>query len=191
MKKLTSKELAEVYTCAELQKALDYQRLKVGNLSETTLVAPPSLDLECLDLCTQTFNILSRVGVKSLDDLAKLSENDLLSLRGFGRKALAQVKDRLDYNSRQLHAPWPINLVELHEFCLGYFPLDVRIAVERQEWDSLVDVPPEYREYWDYLGYSDFLLPYPIVYKKVVPLLRKSGSKNPEALLESNGFPAP
>ncbi len=53
------------------------------------------LPIEELDLSARTANALLNNDVKTIRDLVTLSENDLKDLKGFGQKALDEVKEKL------------------------------------------------------------------------------------------------
>ena len=54
-----------------------------------------SLPIEELDLSARTANALANNDIKTIRDLVTLSENDLKDLKGFGQKALDEVKEKL------------------------------------------------------------------------------------------------
>ncbi len=53
------------------------------------------LPIEELDLSARTANALLNNDIKTIRDLVMLSENDLKDLKGFGQKALDEVKEKL------------------------------------------------------------------------------------------------
>ena len=53
------------------------------------------LPIEELDLSARTANALLNNDIKTIRDLVTLSENDLKDLKGFGQKALDEVKEKL------------------------------------------------------------------------------------------------
>lgn len=53
------------------------------------------LPIEELDLSARTANALLNNGIKTIRDLVVLSETDLKDLKGFGQKALDEVKEKL------------------------------------------------------------------------------------------------
>jgi DNA-directed RNA polymerase subunit alpha len=59
------------------------------------LVNVPEIKLEELDFSQRTFNCLRRAGILTLRQLAVVTEADLTGIRGFGRKSLMEVKDKL------------------------------------------------------------------------------------------------
>ena len=54
-----------------------------------------SMSIEELDLSARTANALINNDIKTIRDLVTLSENDLKDLKGFGSKALDEVKEKL------------------------------------------------------------------------------------------------
>ena len=54
-----------------------------------------SLPIEELDLSARTANALANNDIKTIRDLVTLSETDLKDLKGFGQKALDEVKEKL------------------------------------------------------------------------------------------------
>lgn len=59
-------------------------------MSEAVLI--PISDLK---LSTRSYNALRRGGIKTVQELEKKSERDLLNLREFGVKSLAEVQEAL------------------------------------------------------------------------------------------------
>lgn len=55
----------------------------------------PDLKIEELDFSQRTFNCLRRAGLLNLRQLATVSESDLTAIRGFGKKSLSEVRDKL------------------------------------------------------------------------------------------------
>lgn len=55
----------------------------------------PETPIEELDFTQRTFNCLRRAGIQDLRQLARTSELELNSIRGFGRKSLVEVEERL------------------------------------------------------------------------------------------------
>lgn len=73
----------------------------------------PDLRIEELDFSQRTFNCLRRAGILNLKALALASESDLTAIRGFGRKSLLEVRDKLQEHGLELKPPKG-----------GYRPLD-------------------------------------------------------------------
>ncbi len=55
----------------------------------------PDFRVEEMDFSQRTFNCLRRANIDSLRDLMQYTESDLLGIRGFGRKALDEVAEKL------------------------------------------------------------------------------------------------
>jgi DNA-directed RNA polymerase subunit alpha len=61
----------------------------------TELMNVPEIKIEELDFSQRTFNCLRRAGIMNLRQLAAVTESDLTSIRGFGKKSLTEVRDKL------------------------------------------------------------------------------------------------
>ncbi|MCW5936618.1 MAG: DNA-directed RNA polymerase subunit alpha [Fimbriimonadaceae bacterium] len=64
----------------------------------------PELKIEELDFSQRTFNCLRRAGILTLRQLAAVNEVDLTSIRGFGKKSLNEVRDKLQEHGIELKA---------------------------------------------------------------------------------------
>lgn len=73
----------------------------------------PDIKIEELDFSQRTFNCLRRAGILNLRQLALVTEMDLNGIRGFGRKSLTEVRDRLAEHG-----------IELKPSKAGYINLD-------------------------------------------------------------------
>jgi DNA-directed RNA polymerase subunit alpha len=73
----------------------------------------PELRIEELDFSQRTFNCLRRAGIMNLKNLAMASESDLTAIRGFGKKSLLEVRDKLREHGLEMKPPKG-----------GYRPLD-------------------------------------------------------------------
>jgi DNA-directed RNA polymerase subunit alpha len=62
----------------------------------------PDVKIEELDFSQRTFNCLRRAGILNLRALALASEADLTAIRGFGKKSLVEVRDKLEENGLEL-----------------------------------------------------------------------------------------
>ncbi len=62
----------------------------------------PDLKIEELDFSQRTFNCLRRAGILTLRQLAIVNEADLTSIRGFGKKSLHEVRDKLAEHNVEL-----------------------------------------------------------------------------------------
>ena len=56
-------------------------------------VAPPSL--ESLSLSPRLLNCLWKANIRDIETVVSMSDEDLLNIRGFGAKALTELKERL------------------------------------------------------------------------------------------------
>jgi DNA-directed RNA polymerase subunit alpha len=65
----------------------------------------PDLRIEELDFSQRTFNCLRRAGLLTLRALATATESDLTSIRGFGKKSLFEVRDKLAEHGIELKPP--------------------------------------------------------------------------------------
>lgn len=62
----------------------------------------PETSIEDLDFSQRTFNCLRRAGLLSLRQLAAVNEADLTGIRGFGKKSLIEVRDKLQEHGIEL-----------------------------------------------------------------------------------------
>lgn len=65
----------------------------------------PEMRIEELDFSQRTFNCLRRAGLLTLRALATATESDLTSIRGFGKKSLVEVRDKLGEHGLELKPP--------------------------------------------------------------------------------------
>ncbi|MFN8220619.1 MAG: DNA-directed RNA polymerase subunit alpha [Fimbriimonadales bacterium] len=65
----------------------------------------PDMRIEELDFSQRTFNCLRRAGLLTLRALATATESDLTSIRGFGKKSLVEVRDKLSEHGLELKPP--------------------------------------------------------------------------------------
>ena len=65
----------------------------------------PDMRIEELDFSQRTFNCLRRAGLLTLRALATATESDLTSIRGFGKKSLLEVRDKLVEHGLELKPP--------------------------------------------------------------------------------------
>jgi DNA-directed RNA polymerase subunit alpha len=82
-------------------------------IEDETLKNVPELRIEELDFSQRTFNCLRRAGIMNLKGLAMASESDLTAIRGFGKKSLLEVRDKLREHGLEMKPPKG-----------GYRPLD-------------------------------------------------------------------
>ncbi|CAN5499317.1 DNA-directed RNA polymerase subunit alpha [soil metagenome] len=74
-------------------------------VDDTALLNVPDLRIEELDFSQRTFNCLRRAGILTLRNLATTTESDLTAIRGFGRKSLTEVRDKLGEYGLELKPP--------------------------------------------------------------------------------------
>lgn len=65
----------------------------------------PDIRIEELDFSQRTFNCLRRAGLLNLRALAMATESDLTAIRGFGKKSLVEVRDKLREHGLELKPP--------------------------------------------------------------------------------------
>ncbi|HRJ25925.1 MAG TPA: DNA-directed RNA polymerase subunit alpha [Fimbriimonadaceae bacterium] len=65
----------------------------------------PELKIEEMDFSQRTFNCLRRAGLLTLRHLAIATETDLTSIRGFGKKSLTEVRDKLAEHGLTIRPP--------------------------------------------------------------------------------------
>lgn len=76
-----------------LVKAHDHLKWFYPNVE--TLVQKEAHPIEQLGLLLRTENLLKQVGIETIDQLAQFTTVKLLTIRGFGRRALNDVRDNL------------------------------------------------------------------------------------------------
>jgi DNA-directed RNA polymerase subunit alpha len=54
------------------------------------------MTIEELDLSVRTYNCLKRRGINFVDDLCRMTEDELFQIRNFGRSCLEDVKENLN-----------------------------------------------------------------------------------------------
>ena len=62
----------------------------------------PDIKIEELDFSQRTFNCLRRAGILNLRALAVVTEADLTAIRGFGKKSLLEVRDKLQEHGLEM-----------------------------------------------------------------------------------------
>lgn len=65
----------------------------------------PEIKIEELDFSQRTYNCLRRAGLVTLRHLAAVTESDLTSIRGFGKKSLTEVRDKLAEHGLAIKPP--------------------------------------------------------------------------------------
>lgn len=73
----------------------------------------PEIKIEEMDFSQRTFNCLRRAGLLTLRHLAAVTESDLTSIRGFGKKSLNEVRDKLGEHGLAIKPPKAGYRVEL------------------------------------------------------------------------------
>ena len=58
-----------------------------------------------MDFSQRTFNCLRRAGLLNLRALAVVTESDLIGIRGFGKKSLNEVRDKLAEHGLAIKPP--------------------------------------------------------------------------------------
>lgn len=76
----------------------------LDNMSDE-LANVPDIRIEELDFSQRTFNCLRRAGLVNLRALAIATESDLTSIRGFGKKSLVEVREKLAEHGLELKPP--------------------------------------------------------------------------------------
>ena len=76
-----------------------------GEVEDESLRNVPELRIEELDFSQRTFNCLRRASILNLRQLAAVSESDLTAIRGFGKKSLLEVRDKLQEHGLELKPP--------------------------------------------------------------------------------------
>jgi DNA-directed RNA polymerase subunit alpha len=64
----------------------------------------PDVKIEEMDFSQRTFNCLRRAGILNLRQLAVTNEAELNSIRGFGKKSLTEVRDKLAEHGLEMRA---------------------------------------------------------------------------------------
>lgn len=62
----------------------------------------PEIRVEEMEFSQRTFNCLRRANVETLRDILQYTESELLAIRGFGKKALDEVRDKLNERGYQM-----------------------------------------------------------------------------------------
>lgn len=83
-----------------------------NEINELTNV--PEVKIEEMDFSQRTFNCLRRAGLLTLRHLAATTESDLTGIRGFGKKSLTEVRDKLAEHGLAMKPPKA-----------GYRPIDL------------------------------------------------------------------
>lgn len=62
----------------------------------------PEIRVEEMEFSQRTFNCLRRANVETLRDILQYTESELLAIRGFGKKALDEVREKLNERGYQM-----------------------------------------------------------------------------------------
>lgn len=87
------------------QGGFDSDDIETEDTSDEMLKNVPDLRIEELDFSQRTFNCLRRAGILNLKNLAVATESDLTAIRGFGKKSLLEVRDKLAEHGLELKPP--------------------------------------------------------------------------------------
>jgi DNA-directed RNA polymerase subunit alpha len=74
-------------------------------MDEAELSNIPEIKIEEMDFSQRTFNCLRRAGLLTLRHLAVVTESDLIGIRGFGKKSLNEVRDKLAEHGLAMKPP--------------------------------------------------------------------------------------
>ncbi|HSX41990.1 MAG TPA: DNA-directed RNA polymerase subunit alpha C-terminal domain-containing protein [Candidatus Saccharimonadales bacterium] len=186
MEKLSIPQLAEDYTFDELTDAMMLKfRAEIAKTERRDfareLAPEPScftyaLRIEELDFSQRTFNCLRRAFLLRLVDLAYCSEDDLRSIRSFGKKCLLEVKDRLAEEGLTL-SRLSIGRFKENGNKLELFLKSLQLEEKRPDLD-----------YWHAINCSGR---YPGLYYHAIVMLPQYGFPDPFHLLAEQGFLPP
>lgn len=87
------------------QAGFEAEDAVIEDSSDELLKNVPDLRIEELDFSQRTFNCLRRAGILNLKNLAVATESDLTAIRGFGKKSLLEVRDKLAEHGLELKPP--------------------------------------------------------------------------------------
>jgi len=87
------------------QGGFESDDIETEDTSDELLKNVPDLRIEELDFSQRTFNCLRRAGILNLKNLAVATESDLTAIRGFGKKSLLEVRDKLAEHGLELKPP--------------------------------------------------------------------------------------
>jgi DNA-directed RNA polymerase subunit alpha len=87
------------------QAGFEDEIMMTEDTSDELLKNVPDLRIEELDFSQRTFNCLRRAGILNLKNLAVATESDLTAIRGFGKKSLLEVRDKLAEHGLELKPP--------------------------------------------------------------------------------------
>lgn len=75
----------------------------------------PEIRIEEMEFSQRTFNCLRRAKVDTLRDILQYTQNELLAIRGFGKKALNEVRDALAERGYQMKVGKGIPRIDAYE----------------------------------------------------------------------------
>ncbi len=96
---------------AWLRRALEFLQSRIlpshtrpdeplANETPVTSESESASSLEELRLTPRVFNCLSRADIHNIETVVSMSEEDLLNIRGLGKQALSELKERLAAHMR-------------------------------------------------------------------------------------------
>ncbi|MDI9634726.1 DNA-directed RNA polymerase subunit alpha [Kamptonema cortianum] len=88
----------------DLGRASADEVMEIGEDESPELSNVPDIKIEELDLSQRTFNCLRRAGILNLRQLALVTESDLNGIRGFGKKSLVEIREKLGEHGIELKA---------------------------------------------------------------------------------------
>ncbi len=104
-------------------------QLKEPPIPEAEIIEPlDPLSLSNLSLSTRSYNCLSRAGFTSLDQVANLTFNELITIRNLGEKSVEEIIAKLEENGFHLK-----DSIEIASTSVEKVPID---STEVQETDS-------------------------------------------------------
>lgn len=104
-------------------------QLKAPPIPEPEIIEPlDPLSLSNLSLSTRSYNCLSKAGFTSLDQIANLTFNELITIRNLGKKSVEEIIAKLEENGFHLK-----DSIEIASTSVEKVPID---STEVQETDS-------------------------------------------------------
>ncbi len=168
-------ELAQRHTVEVLAEAIKLRvKLLAGDReSQLSKSTPEDLPLECLDFSQRAYNCLRRSRITKLSELRTCSREELLSIRGFGKRCLGEVEDGLIKLGCELSGEDRLAMArKLQQFLSDMF------SPENLKWTTGYDHRTGiFRD-----------TPYRLVYDEAVKILKENGEEYPIFFLESKGF---
>lgn len=91
------KELSECkLLCIKLRERLKSYETNEAIKDIVNDLKERSMSIDNLDLSVRSYNCLKRKGVKTIDDLVQLTEDDLMHIRNLGRKSYLEILSKLE-----------------------------------------------------------------------------------------------